>query len=104
LAELQSSLATIINHLAYIQKIRKKVKEHDFNLFAWGMAKLDKEDRILSILNSNERHTLSNLHYLGVLDNVDWSSLGLGYNFNNITFSLDSGIINKSSSKAIRSI
>jgi hypothetical protein len=98
LAELQSSLATAVSRLARIRKIKKRVKEKGSELFERGMQELDREDGILPALESHENWVVNDLQSLGVPNEVDWQSLGLGEEFNGLGPLLDSGVAGESSS------
>lgn len=98
LAELQSSLAQAVSRLARIRKIKKRVKEKGSELFERGMQELDKEEGILPALESHENWVVGDLRSLGVPNEVDWSSLGLGEDFNGLGPLLDPGVAGESSS------
>ncbi|ORY60690.1 uncharacterized protein BCR38DRAFT_349772 [Pseudomassariella vexata] len=80
LAEIQSELALAAGRLSRIRKIRKRVKNKSSELFERGIAELDKEDDILPALDSHERYMRS----MGVPEDVDWSSFGLGADFSDL--------------------
>lgn len=98
LAELQSSLATAVSRLARIRKIKKSVKEKGSELFERGMQELDKEDGILPALESHENWVVRDLQSLGVPNEVDWSSLGLGEDFSGLGPLLGSGVVDETPS------
>lgn len=84
LAELQASLAEAVSRLQRIRKIKKKVKERGADLFERGMQELDKNDNLLPALQSHEDWVVSDLQSLGVPNEIDWSSLGLGDGFGDV--------------------
>ncbi|EXK24296.1 hypothetical protein FOMG_18967 [Fusarium oxysporum f. sp. melonis 26406] len=100
LAELQSSLAEAVSRLQRIRKIKKKVKERGANLFERGMQELDKEGNILPALQSHEEWVVKDLQSLGVPNDVEWSSLGLGNDFNDVGSLLDPDVDETSSGVA----
>jgi predicted transcriptional regulator len=84
LEKLQSQLSEAVSRLQRIRKIRKKVKERSDELFRRGMEELDKEDGITSApdvlpaLEGHEYWVVDDLQHLGVPNDPDWSSFGLG--------------------------
>lgn len=84
LAELQSQLSTAVNRLARIRKTRNRVKEKSSELFKRGVAELDKEDGIVPALDAHERFVVDDLQFMGVPEDPDWASLGLGDEFVNL--------------------
>lgn len=83
MVELQAQLSTAVARLSRIRRIRNKVKERSSELFRRGMEELDKEDDVVPVLNSHESHIVDDLQFMGVPNDVDWASLGLGDEFTN---------------------
>lgn len=100
LMELQSSLAEAVSRLQRIRKIKKRVKERGAELFERGMQELDKEDNILPALQSHEEWVVNDLQSLGVPNDIDWASLGLGEEFNDVGPLRSSGVGESSSGVA----
>ncbi|CZS83168.1 unnamed protein product [Fusarium graminearum] len=84
LSELQASLAEAVSRLQRIRKIKKKVKERGADLFERGVQELDKEDNIAPALQSHEDWIVRDLESLGVPNEIDWASLGLGDDFGDV--------------------
>jgi hypothetical protein len=78
LEKLQSQLSEALSRLARIRRIKKKAKEKSTELFQRGMAELDKEDGVVPALEAHEHWVVNDLQALGVPNEFDWSSLGLG--------------------------
>lgn len=72
--ELQSKLAEAAGRLSRIRKTRKKAEERGEELFRRGMAEADAEV-------AAEQAAVQDLQQLGVPNDVDWSSLGVGLEF-----------------------
>lgn len=81
MVELQSQLSAAVGRLSRIRKIRDRVKDKSSELFRRGMMELDKEDGILSALDSHEHYVVDDIQSLGVPNSIDWSALGLGDEF-----------------------
>lgn len=101
LAELQASLATAVNRLARIRKIKKKVKERGSVLFERGMQELDKEDDVLPALAAHEKWVVHDLRSLGVPEGTDWSTFGLGGDFGDVGPLIEPGVVGESSSAGV---
>lgn len=81
---LQSQMSDAVARLARIRKIKKRVKDRSAAEFERGMQELDKEDDVLPALESHEQWVVHDLQELGIPNEVDWSSLGLGDGFNDV--------------------
>jgi hypothetical protein len=78
LVELQSQLSDAVGRLARIRRIKRSVRERGAQASDRVMEELDKEDGVLPALEAHERHVVGDLQALGVPNEVDWSSLGIG--------------------------
>ncbi|KAH0526272.1 hypothetical protein TsFJ059_009618 [Trichoderma semiorbis] len=72
--ELQTQLAEALSRLSRIRKTRKKAEERGEELFRRGMEEEDAEV-------AAEQSAVHDLQQLGVPNDVDWSSLGVGLEF-----------------------
>ena len=84
LAELQSQLAAAAGRLSRIRKIRSRVKGKSAELFERGMRELDAEDDLVPALDGHEQALVEDLQSIGVPNDVDWSSFGLGLEFESL--------------------
>jgi hypothetical protein len=76
---LQQQLSTAVNRLTRIRRIRKKVEERGSELLRRGLQELDAEDGTVPCpLEAQESFVTGELRNLGVPEDVDWGSLGLG--------------------------
>jgi hypothetical protein len=86
LVKLQLQLSEAVSRLQRIRKIRKRMKERSNEVFRRGMEELDKEDGIVSgpapdllpALEGHEYWVVDDLRHLGVPEDPDWSSFGIG--------------------------
>lgn len=81
LVELQARLSAAVSRLARIRRIREGVKTRSEQLFNRGMDELEKESETLSALDSHENWVVNDLQCLGVPNETDWSSFGIGDDF-----------------------
>lgn len=77
LFELQNQLAEAAGRLSRIRKTRKKAEERGEELFRRGVAEADAEV-------AAEQSAVQDLQQLGVPNDVDWSSLGVGLDFEDL--------------------
>jgi hypothetical protein len=77
LLELQNQLAEAAGRLSRIRKTRKKAEERGEELFRRGVAEADAEV-------AAEQSAVQDLQQLGVPNDVDWSSLGVGLDFEDL--------------------
>ncbi|PTB34720.1 hypothetical protein M441DRAFT_63226, partial [Trichoderma asperellum CBS 433.97] len=70
LSELQVKLSEAVSRLARIRRTKSKMKERGSELVRRGMQELDEEDGVVN-----------DLQHMGVPNDVDWSSLGVGLEF-----------------------
>ncbi|KAH8172321.1 hypothetical protein LIA77_06576 [Sarocladium implicatum] len=78
LLELQQKLAEAVSRLSRIRKIRKRVVAKSDEALERGIAEADAEDGIVPALTAHEQWVTHDLSSLGVPDDFDWSSVGLG--------------------------
>lgn len=76
--ELQQSLAAAVGRLSQIRKIRKKVKSHGTELYQRSLMEMDRENELLSMLDGHEKGMVGELRSIGVSEDADWTSFGLG--------------------------
>ena len=81
MCELQAQMAEAASRLARIRKIRKKTKERGSELLRRGLQELDAEDDVLPALDAHEYWVADDLQSLGVPNDPDWTSFGLGEEF-----------------------
>ncbi|CCF44382.1 hypothetical protein CH063_13814 [Colletotrichum higginsianum] len=84
LARLQSLMATAAGRLARIRKTRKLVRDRQAETFRRGMKEIDESDALESALGAHERGVVEELQFMGVSNDVDWSSFGLGDDFSGL--------------------
>lgn len=77
LIKLQAQLAEAAGYLSRIRKTRKKAEERGEELFHRGVAEADAEV-------AAEQSAVQDLQQLGVLNDIDQSSLGVSLNFTNL--------------------
>jgi hypothetical protein len=94
MTEIQSQLSTAVGRLARIRKIRNHVKGKSLELAERGMLELDKEDKILPALDSHEHYVVDDIQSMGVPNDVDWASFGLGEEFAELGPLVPSGAAN----------
>jgi len=70
LSELQAKLSEAVNRLSRIRRTKSRMKERSEELVRRGMQELDEEDGVVN-----------DLQQLGVPNDVDWPSLGVGLEF-----------------------
>lgn len=70
IAKLQTELSEAVNRLSRIRRTKKRMKQRSEELVRRGMQELDEEDGVVS-----------DLQHMGVPNDVDWSSLGIGREF-----------------------
>jgi vacuolar-type H+-ATPase subunit I/STV1 len=73
LTDLQVKLSEAVNRLSRIRRTKSKMKERGSELVRRGMRELDEEDGVVS-----------DLQHMGVPNDVDWSSLGVGLDFEDL--------------------
>ncbi|CCF44766.1 hypothetical protein CH063_03421 [Colletotrichum higginsianum] len=80
LARVQAEVAEAAGRLARIRTIRKKVKERHLETFSRGLQELE-DDELLSALDAHEQGVVGDLQSIGVPNEVDWPSFGIGEEF-----------------------
>lgn len=94
MTELQSQLSSAMGRLSRIRKIRSQVKNKMMTEVQRGVIELDEEDGILPALESHEQFVVGDLQSLGVSNEMDWSTLGLGDEFAELGSLVPSGDAN----------
>ncbi|ORY71530.1 uncharacterized protein BCR38DRAFT_311094, partial [Pseudomassariella vexata] len=69
-------LVETVGPVQLVYEVTLWVKNKSSELFERGIAELDKED--LPALDSHERCLVEDMRSMGVPEDVDWSSFGLG--------------------------
>lgn len=103
MAKLQAEMAAAAGRLSRIRKIRSRVSSKRSEAVRRGLQGLDEEDELLGALDGHERCLVQDMQVMGVPNDIDWSSLGLGEEFENATplvldSSLSSGVVHETPS------
>jgi hypothetical protein len=80
---LQTQLATAVNRLARLRRMKKVLREKSSETFRRGMQELDAEDGVVSV-DLQEQRVVGDIQSFGVSGDVDWASLGLGDDFGSL--------------------
>ena len=80
MSTLQSKLSDALGRIQRIRRIRARVEQRATREIQRGVQGLD-EDDLLPALDSHESHVLDDVRHLGVTEDTDPSSLGLGMDF-----------------------
>lgn len=91
---LQTQLSTAVGRLARLRRMKKVVKEKSSEAFRRGMQELDEEDGVSSSIVDQENFVIGDIQSMGVPNNPDWSSLGLGDEFAELGSLVPSGDAN----------
>lgn len=77
---LQTQLSTTLSRLACLRRMKQVIKEKSSEAFRRGMRELDEENGI-SLIAYEEQMVVSDIQSLGIPNDVDWSTFGLGNKF-----------------------
>jgi hypothetical protein len=78
---LQTQLSIAVSRLARLRRMKKVIKEKSSEAFRRGMQELDEEDGVPPSIVDQENFVISDIRSMGVPNDPDWSSLGLGDEF-----------------------
>lgn len=85
MVRLQEEMSEAVGRLARIRRIKRKTKERGHELIDRGLQGLEEDPSspgaILPALNAHEHHVVEDIQALGVPNDADWSSYGLGEEF-----------------------
>jgi hypothetical protein len=91
MAALQLRLSLTAGYLSRIYKIYSKVKEKRSKATRRGLEEIDRQDKLLNILDAYKSALVQDLRVNHVPDDVDWSAFGISNNFLNASSLVESG-------------
>lgn len=84
-------LTEAAGRLSCIYKIQNRVKEKRSKATYWGLQEVEQQDTLLTILDAYKSALVEDLQVDYILNNVNWSALGLGDDFLNASPLFNSG-------------